>query len=155
MEENLTKILYTILIGLIGYFTRDVYNYFKRKFFKSTKPKLVLEYSYKGGSAHGINPRLYRFFGKLLIQNIDAQPIYNLRLIHTENEIKDTILRENHLSPNDKKEISTKIEIPFGETGKDFAGAEAELPEKFKNPNYKLYFENKNGHKYSEKVLIK
>jgi hypothetical protein len=155
MEDTITKILYTILIGLIGYFTRDVYNYLKRKFIKSTKPKIVLEYNYRARSAHGTNPRLYKFLGTLLIQNIATQPVYSLQLIHTEDKIKNTILTENHLSPNEKKEISTEIEVPYGETGADYEGAKTALPDKFKMPEYKLYYKDENGHKYSQRAILK
>ncbi len=155
MEDTLTKILYTVLIGLIGYFTRDIYNYLKRKFIKSTKPKIVVEYNYRARSAHGTNPRLYKFLGQLLIQNIDTQPVYKLELIHTEDKIKNTILTENYLSPNAKKEISKEIEVPYGETGANYEGAETVLPDEFKKPDYKLYYEDKNGHKYTQKVILK
>ena len=154
MEDNLTKILLALLIGLIGYFTRDIYNFVKRKIIRSRKPKVVLEYTVKANSSHGMNPRLYKFIGNLLIQNIDTKPIYKLRLVLKTENGNEEILNENHLSPNDKRLIKKETEIPFGETGTDYVGAQTELPEQFQRPNYIMHFENGDGHKFKQKVII-
>lgn len=155
MDDIFIKIIIGLSIGLIGFFLRDVYNYVKRKFIKSKKPKVVLEYEVIAKGAHGSSPRIYEFKSILLIQNIDTIPIYNLRIFQNLNSKTSEIFHENYLSPNEKKEISQEIEVPFGEIGTNYEEAKQVIPKSFKMPDYVLRFEDSDGHKYTHKVVTK
>jgi len=155
MDDIIIKIAIGLAIGLLGLFLRDVYNYVKRKFIKSKKPKVVLEYEVTAKGAHSSNPRIYEFRSNLLIQNIDTIPVYNLRVIQNLNSKSKEIFRENYLSPNEKKEIKKEIEVPFGKIGTNYEEAKQVIPEDFKQPDLVLKFEDSDGHNYSKIVVIK
>ena len=155
MDDIIIKIAIGLAIGLLGFFLRDVYNYVKRKFIKSKKPKVVLEYEVTAKGAHGSNPRIYEFRSNFLIQNIDTIPVYNLRVIQNLNSKSKEIFRENYLSPNEKKEIKKEIEVPFGKIGTNYEEAKQVIPEDFKQPDLVLKFEDSDGHNYSKIVVIK
>lgn len=155
MDDIIIKVAIGLAIGLFGFFLRDAYNYVKRKFIKSRKPKVVLEYKVTAKGAHGSKPRIYEFRSNLLVQNIDIIPVYNLRVIQNLNSKSNEIFHENYLSPNEKKEIKNEIEVPFGQIGTKYEEAKQVLPEDFKEPNMLLRFEDSNGHKYSQALVIK
>lgn len=155
MDDIIIKIAIGLTIGLLGFFLRDVYNYVKRKFIISKKPKVVLEYEVSRKGTHGSNPIIYKFRSILLIQNIDTIPVYNLRVIQNLNSKSKEVFRENYLSPNEKKEIKKEIEVPFGKNGTNYEEAKQVIPKDFKQPDLILKFEDSDGHKYSNKVVIK
>jgi len=155
MDDIFIKVAIGLAIGLLGFFLRDVYNYLKRKYIKSKKPKVVLEYEVTAKGAHGSNPRIYEFKSNLIIQNIDTIPVYNLRVIQNLNSKSNEIYHENYLSPNEKKEIKKEIEVPFGKIGTKYEEAKQVLPEDFKLPDMLLRFEDSDGHKYTQTVVIK
>lgn len=148
MKLDFINILYTLGIGIIGYFTRDVYNLIKRKYFKGEKPKVILKYSYRHFSTHGSNPRLYGFTSKIIIQNIDLVPLYNIRLVQKLDDIEKVIRNIELLSPTEKIEINNEKEVEYGSIGDNIKEAEQQLPDNFTSPNLILYFKDKNGHKF-------
>lgn len=123
MDEIVINIIIGLAIGLLGFFLRDVYNYVKRKFIKSKKPKVVLEYEVITKGAHGSNPRIYEFRSNLLIQNIDTIPVYNLKVYQKLNSKSSEVFHENYLSPNEKKEIKKEMQVPFGKLGTNYEEA--------------------------------
>ncbi|MBE0649428.1 MAG: hypothetical protein IH595_01175 [Bacteroidales bacterium] len=156
MNGTVITILTGLLILVVGFFLRDIYNYLKRKFIKSQKPKVALEYIVRASGAHSSNPRIYEFKSWLFVQNIDIEPIYNLKIVQYSNNFSKEIFSKNHLSPNDKEEIRDVFEIPFeGEELSDYKSAIQSIPDDRKNPDFTLHFEDRNGHKYSQKALVK
>ena len=52
-------------------------------------------------------------------------------------------------------EIKKEIEVPFGKIGTKYEEAKQVLPEDFKLPDMLLRFEDSDGHKYTQTVVIK
>lgn len=152
MRIDLSSILYTLGIGLLGYFLRDIYNFIKKKLIKGDKPRTSLRYSYRHKSTSGTNPRKYTFYSKIKFKNIDTQPLYdvNINLVKAQETILLTSV--DSLPPNEEIIIDDKIEVAYGDFGNKPKEAEKTLPVDFKTPNLIVKFQNKNGHKFNNKL---
>lgn len=152
MKIDIYTIIYTLGIGLLGYFLRDIYNFIKKKCIKGDKPKTSLNYTYRHKSTSGTYPRNYTFNSKVHFKNIDTEPIYAVEI----NQIKaeETIILKtlDSLPPNQEVIIEDKLEIPFGDTGSKPKEAEQTLSVDFRTPNLLVKFQNKNGHKFNKKL---
>ncbi len=152
MEITIYSVLYTLGIGLFGYFLRDIYNYIKKRTLKGTKPKTILNHSYRHKYAVGTNPRVYTFESKIVFKNIDTEPVYDITI---NQKIERELIRLKYLEnliPNDEIIIADKIDVPHGHSGNETKEAEKKLPEKFTNPDIEVSFKNKNGHKFKAKL---
>jgi hypothetical protein len=152
MKIDIYTIIYTLGIGLLGYFLRDIYNFIKKKLIKGDKPKTSLSYSYRHKSTSGTYPRNYSFNSIILFKNIDTEPIYEVKIYQIKSEETIVLKSLDSLPPNQELIIENKIEIPFGDTGSQPKEAEKTLPVDFKTPNLKIKFQNKNGHKYQKSI---
>ncbi len=152
MKIDIYTIIYTLGIGLFGYFLRDIYNFIKKKFIKGDTPKTSLRYSYRHKSTSGTYPRNYSFNSKILFKNIDTEPIYDVKIYQIKAE--ETILLKSldSLPPNQELILEDKIEIPFGDTGSQPKEAEKTLPVDFRTPNVHVKFQSKNGHKFNKSL---
>jgi len=149
MELNIYTILYTLVIGLLGYFLRDLYNYAKKKTIRAEKPKNSLKYSYGHKMTSGTYPRMYSFNSSLIFKNIDTEPFYDITIDQIIDGSSNSLKSTENLNPGEKIKIVDKIEIPYGNDGSKPKEAEEKLPETFKNPDIIVTFINKNGHKYN------
>ncbi|MGM0579979.1 MAG: hypothetical protein ACQETL_04830 [Bacteroidota bacterium] len=161
MNIDFEKLLYTLLIAVIGFFLRDAYNWLKSKFFKGDRPKITFTYSYRHRGTQGGSPRLYNFEGTLIINNIDKESIYDLSLPMTFN-IADRVSFENQdnpeivelasLPPNRPIEIKLYKQVQHQETGSSLVKAKALLPKSFTNPDLTLTFNNYQNKKFKLKL---
>lgn len=150
MKFDIYKALYTLLIGLLGYFLRDVYNWTKRKLIKGVRPKLSIKYTFRHTATLGTHPRMYTFESLMVVQNIDTRPIYNIVISRQENGELTEIESKELLSSTEKIEIKDSINVPFGDIGSKRKEAEKELKESFKDPHIIVSYEDENGHKYKK-----
>ena len=152
MEVNIYTIIYTLGIGLLAYFLRDIYNFIKKKLIKGDRPRTMLRYSYQHKITSGTYPRVYTFKSNIHFKNIDTQPIYEVAI----NEIKDgatvNLKKLDNLPPNEEIIIEDQLKIPFVDTGSKPKEAEQMLPENFKAPKLFIEFKTKSGHKYKSKL---
>lgn len=153
MEMNIKTILYTLVVGLISYFLRDLYGYVKRQVIKGDKPKLSLNHSYRHKMTHGTNPRLYRFKSSLIIKNIDTIPLYDVQIQQIINGQTKTISQQESLNVQEVIKINNEFEIPYGQNGNLIKEAEEQLPESFRKPEITVSFSNKNGHKFKKQLI--
>jgi hypothetical protein len=140
MEINIYTIIYTLGIGLLGYFLRDIYN-----------PRKTLRYSYQHKTTSGTYPRIYTFKNRIHFKNIDTQPIYEVEINQTKNGVSINLKSLDNLFPNEEIIIEDQLEIPFEDTGNKPKEAEKMLPENFITPKLLVEFKNKSGHKYKSK----
>lgn len=152
MEINIYTIIYTLVIGLLSYFLRDIYNFLKKKLIKDDRPRTTLRYSYQHNMTSGTHPRVYTFKSHIHFKNIDNQPIYEVAIIQIKDESTVKIKNLDNLPPNEEIIIEDQLEIPFGETGSKPKEAEKMLPVNFKTPKLLVEFKNKSGHKYKLKL---
>ena len=152
MEINIYTILYTLGIGILGYFLRDVYKATKKRFVKGDKPKTTLNYSYHHKSTSGTYPRTYTFKSSLLFKNIDTEPIYEITINQVKNGKIVKLKNVDNLIPNKEILIEDQLEIPFEDTGSKPKEAEKILPEIFRIPQLIVVYKDKNGHSYKSKL---
>ena len=79
MELDFNKVIYSILILLVGFFLRDLYSWIKKKILRE-KPRISVGHICKRRSAFNTNPRNYKFDNIITLQNIDTEPIYDVEL---------------------------------------------------------------------------
>jgi len=151
MNIDFEKLLYALLIAVIGFFLRDAYNWLKSKFFKGDRPKITFTYSYRHSGTQGGSPRLYNFEGTLILNNIDKESIYDVNLPMTSN-IADRILFENQenpktielpsLPPNRPIQIKLYKQVEDYKNGSSLDKAKDLLPKSFTKPDLTLSFNN-------------
>ncbi|WKK81393.2 hypothetical protein [Marivirga arenosa] len=164
MNIDFEKLLYTLLVAVIGFFLRDAYNWIKHKFFKGDRPKVTFMYIYRHKRTQGTNPRMYDFEGTLIIENIDKESIYDLNLpipVNTADVIRYNDqnnpgnIELKSLPPNSPIQIKMYQRVNYLDAG-SFPDAAAELlPESFTNPDFILSFKNYRKKKFKLGVETK
>ena len=145
---DINTILFSLGVGVAGYFLRDIYNYSKKKFFKGSSPKTSLKYEFRHRATGGTNPRRYTFISELTFKNIDTIPIYDVELFLIRDGGKRKIKECEYLGPNCEIRKAEERIVNYQVQGNYPDEAQKLLLSEFTNPNILVTFRNKDGHRF-------
>jgi hypothetical protein len=148
-------VYYGLISGFLGFvlatlgnlFLTDAYAYIKRKFVKGNKPKVRFTYSVFNNSSHGSKPRVYNFRQDIEIKNIDSETIYDVVIESLDEQGIKVLYQVDHLTPDQGYKFGFNKEVLYKDPGKPHLAYKL-LPYNYTKPNLKLYFKNKNGHRF-------